>query len=106
MSERADLRREPDPLGLAARQGLRGAVDRQVVETDVDEESEAGADLLEELVPDRAFPLGETDGQRCHPFDRVRDRQRRDIPDVAAVDGDGECLGPEPSAADTSGTGG
>ena len=37
----ADLRREPDALPFAARERLRAPVEREVVETDVDEEPEA-----------------------------------------------------------------
>ena len=40
---RADLGRQPDALGLAARQGVAGAVDRQVVQAHVDQEAQAGA---------------------------------------------------------------
>ena len=40
---RADLGRQPDALGLAARQGVAGAVERQVVQADVDQEAQARA---------------------------------------------------------------
>ena len=56
---RPDLGRQPDPLGLAAGQGDRRPVEGQVVEPDVDEEAEPGADLLEDLVGDRPLALGE-----------------------------------------------
>ena len=55
----ADLRREPNALRLAAGEGGRAAVERQVVEPDLDEEVEAGADLLEDLVGDRLLALVE-----------------------------------------------
>ena len=48
----ADLGREADALGLAAGERRRAAVERQVVEADLDQEVEAGADLLEDLVGD------------------------------------------------------
>ena len=38
----ADLGREADPLGLAARERLAGPVEREVVEADVGEEAEPG----------------------------------------------------------------
>ena len=50
---RADLRREPEPLRLAARQRLRGAVELEVADADVGEEGEPLADLLHDPVPDQ-----------------------------------------------------
>ena len=49
---RADLRREPDALCLAAGERGRRTVHRQVVEPHVDEEAEAGPDLLQNLLRD------------------------------------------------------
>ena len=46
---RAELRRQPDALRLAARQRGRRAIERQVVEADVEQEAEAGVDLLQDL---------------------------------------------------------
>ena len=54
---RPDLGREADPLGLPAGQRLARPVDRQVVESDVDEEPEPRADLLQDLVGDRPLTL-------------------------------------------------
>ena len=51
---RADLRREANALRLAARQRLRGAAEREIVESDVDEEAQPLAHFLE----DRAGDLG------------------------------------------------
>ena len=56
---RADLGRQPDPLRLAARQRDARAVERQVVEPDVDQEPEPRDDLLEQLVGDRPLALGQ-----------------------------------------------
>ena len=50
---RADLRSEPYPLRLAARERLRRAVEREVLEADVVEEREPGDDLLDDPVGDR-----------------------------------------------------
>ena len=55
----ADLRRQADALRLAAGERRRAAVERQVVEADLDQEVEAGADLLEDLVGDRLLALVE-----------------------------------------------
>ena len=49
----ADLRREPEPLRLAARQRLCGAVELEIADADVGEEREALADLLHDPVPDQ-----------------------------------------------------
>ena len=80
---RPDLGREPDALGLAARQRHARPVERQVVEPDVDEEAEPGDDLLEELVGDRPLALARGVGSRpVAQRERVGDRHRRDVPDV------------------------
>ena len=50
---RADLRREAEPLGLTARQRLRGAVELEVADADVGEEREPLADLLHDPVADQ-----------------------------------------------------
>ena len=85
---RADLGRQPDPLGLAARQRHARPVEGQVVEPDVDEEAEPGDDLLEQLVGDRPLALAQAGGQPGRPVERVGDRHRRDVPDVPLADGD------------------
>src|SRR4051812_6210370 len=48
----SDLRREPDPLRLTTRERGSGPVERQVVETDVDEEPQPLVDLLEHSLGD------------------------------------------------------
>ena len=50
---RADLRREPQPLRLAARERRRCAVEREVADSDVVEEGEPLADLLHDPVADQ-----------------------------------------------------
>ena len=96
---RADLRREADPLGLAARQRDAGPVHRQVVEPDVDQEPEPCADLLDDLVGDRPLALGQRRREAGRPAERRRDRHRRDVPDVPVADGDRQDLRAEPLAA-------
>src|SRR5262249_33937340 len=54
----ADLRSETDALRLAAGQRVGLAVERQVIEADVDEEAQALADLLDDLRRDLAAPTG------------------------------------------------
>ena len=53
---RADLRRKPDALRLAARERLRRTVQRQVIEPDIVQELQPADDLLDDLVGDR-LPL-------------------------------------------------
>jgi hypothetical protein len=48
----ADLRGQPDALRLAAGQRFRRAVERQVVEADVDQELQAADDFLDDLLGD------------------------------------------------------
>ena len=55
----ADLGGEPDPLRLAAGQGRARPVERQVVEAHVEQEAEAGVDLLEDEPRDRHVALGQ-----------------------------------------------
>ena len=50
---RPDLRGQPDALRLAARERLRGAVERKVVEADVVEELQPAHDPLTDLVAER-----------------------------------------------------
>src|SRR5712671_4348231 len=49
---RADLAGEPDSLRLAARERVRGAVERQIVEADVVEEVEPRNDLVDDFLGD------------------------------------------------------
>ncbi len=96
---RADLGRQPDPLGFTARQRHARSIEREVVEPDVDEEPEPGDDLLEDLVGDRPVPLAERLAETGHPGERVRDRQRRDVPDVPVTDRHRQDLGAQPLPA-------
>ena len=93
---RADLRREPQALCLAARERCRRAVELQVADADVGEEREPLPDLLDDAVPDQLLGLRELEA--VEELDRPRDRHLRELVDVAAADGDGEHLGLETSA--------
>ena len=59
---RADLRRQPDALGLASCQSGRGSVDGQVIETDVHQEAQPRPDLLQHLPGDELLFLGKRRG--------------------------------------------
>ena len=69
---RADLRRQPDALRLAARERLRGAVEREVADADVVEERQPLADLLQDPVADQL--LGRRQLQPAEELERARDR--------------------------------
>ena len=77
---RADLRREPQALRLAARQRRRGAVELQVADADVVEEGQALADLLDDAVADQLLGLGEL--ELVEELERARDREARELVDV------------------------
>jgi hypothetical protein len=62
---RADLAREADALRLAARERVGAAVERQVVEADVDQEAAAGRGFLEDLVGDLAAPAGQLSSKKA-----------------------------------------
>ena len=48
----ADLAGQADTLGLTTGQGVCAAIQRQIIEADVDEELQAFANFLEDLVGD------------------------------------------------------
>uniref|UniRef100_A0A1I8AMK0 Transcriptional regulator n=1 Tax=Steinernema glaseri TaxID=37863 RepID=A0A1I8AMK0_9BILA len=55
----ADLAGQADTLGLAARQGIGAAIQRQVVQAHVHQKLQAFADFLEDLVGDLATAPGQ-----------------------------------------------
>ena len=78
---RADLRREPKPLRLAARQRRGRAVEREVADADVVEEREPLADLLDDAVADQLLRLREA--ELVEERERARDRHLRELVDRA-----------------------
>ncbi len=83
---RADLARQPDALGFAARERLRAAIERQVVEPDVDQEAEPVGDLLDDLGGDVRAPALEL--ERREEVQRAAYRQRGDRGQGDAADKD------------------
>ena len=59
---RADLRRQPDALRLAARERARAAVEVQVVEADAEQQLEPAANLLQHLPAGVGAAAGRLDG--------------------------------------------
>ena len=73
---RADLRGEADALPFAARERLGAAIEREVVEADVDEEAEPRGHGAEERLGDGALARGELRVLGLHRG-RTRRRTRR-----------------------------
>ena len=69
----ADLGREPDPLRLAARERGRRPLQRQIADSDRDEEREPLLDLADDEPGDRLLGLGQLQGP--DPLERVAGRQ-------------------------------
>ena len=93
----ADLRREADPLGLPAGQRRGRAVEAQVVEPDIDEELQPGADLLHHLSRDHLLPRAQLEA--LEQVVRGPDRQRRQLGDAPAPDLDRKRLRAKPRPA-------
>ena len=71
---RADLRREPEPLRLAARERLRRAVELEVADADVVEERQPLAHLLQDPPADQLLRLRE--------LELVEEAQARAVTDI------------------------
>ena len=93
----ADLGRQADALRLAAGQRRRGAIQRQILQADIDEEAEPGADLLQDPARDRLLPLRQV--QRFQPADRALDGERGHLGDVQTADAHCKTFRLQPLAA-------
>ena len=93
---RPDLRREPEPLRLAAAQRRRRAVELQVADAHVLEEREPLADLLDDPRADQLLGLGQL--EHVEELDRPLHRHARELVDVPLADRDREHLGLQPRA--------
>ena len=83
---RADLRRQPDALRLAARQRRRGAIEREVLQPDVDQEVQSVGDLAQDALGDRL--LARRQRQLGEELVRIADRQPRELMDRQVADFD------------------
>ena len=92
----ADLRREPDALRLAAGQRGRRAVEREVVEADVEEEAQALVDLLLDRARRSCGRVRQLDG--AEELRGLADRELTELVDVDPADGDRQRLRPQPRA--------
>ena len=93
---RADLGREPDALALATRERRRAAIERQVIEPDVDQEAEARQDLLHDRARDLA--LGGRESEAAEEGERIADGKRRHLDDAPPPDAHEARLTAEPRA--------
>src|SRR5450759_2908577 len=91
---RADLRGQADALRLAARQGGRGALQREVADADVVEKGEALDDLPDDAPADEA--LGVAEPQRVQETERLAHAHQREVVDVALAQRHGEAGGLQP----------
>src|SRR6185436_2931533 len=76
--------RESDSLCLASRQCARGAIHRQIAESDIAQERHARSRLLENHLGDAALVLGEL--EIVEPGRQLIDRELRHLRDVEASD--------------------
>jgi len=98
----ADLRREPNPLGLAARERYGGPLERQIVEADVHEEAQPVVHFLQNGPRDFGIQPGTT----ARPQRDLREKverfphgERDDFADALAGDQDRQALRFETAAA-------
>ena len=85
---RPDLSGQPDPLRLAAGEGCRGALQRQVADADVVEERQPLVDLAQDEPRDLA--LGARQLELLEPLDRTPRRHVRELVDPQTTDLDCE----------------
>ncbi len=96
---RSDLRRQPDALALAARQGAGTARQVQIVEPDVVQEAQPVGDLLQDAPGDLDLLFTQRLFQGREPQEGLGDRQVGDVGDVLAADLDRQSLGLQALAA-------
>src|SRR5262249_23705797 len=90
---RADLGREPDALPLAAGERRRAAIERQVVEPDVEEEAEPRDQLLQDRARDLRLLAQEP--EPAEEGRRLAHREAAHVDDALPRDPDEARLGAE-----------
>ena len=93
---RADLGRQADALGLAARKRRGGAIERQIVQTDIHQEAKTLADLLDDGVADEGLALGELEG--IEEREGLTAAHAANLVNGLAANRDGEHLGAQTGA--------
>ena len=89
---RADLRRQADALALAAGEGRRGAVQRQVVQAHVQHELDPLAQFFQDVAGHVQLPLVEAGGDVVQPLAQLGHLQRGHVGDRFSVDPEAERL--------------
>ena len=91
----ADLCCQANALGLTAGKRRRGAIERQIVESDIDQKTQALQDFLDDAPADELLTLGKL--QALKKLERLATRQAADIVNGLAAHGDGKHLGTQAS---------
>ena len=94
---RPDLRGQPDPLGLAAREGGGRPIERQIAHPDVVEEAQALLDLAQDQARDLALGLGEL--EPLQPLDRPSRGHPRELVHPEPAHEHRQRLRPQPRPA-------
>ena len=92
---RADLRCQTDALGFTTGERRRGAIERQIVEADIDQKTQTLQDFLDNATADKLLALGEL--QTLKKLERLAARQAADLINGLAAHGDGKHLGTQAS---------
>ena len=92
----ADLRGQPDPLRLAARERARAAVEVQIVQPDAQQQLQPAADLLQHLPAGVGAAAGRLD--RAEKRVQLVEVELADVVDGLAGDGEQQPGGAEPRA--------
>ena len=92
----ADLRCQANALGLASGKRRRGTIEGQIVESDIDQKTQALQDFLDDASADKLLALGEF--QALKKLERLTARQTTNLVNGLAAHGDGEHLGAQTSA--------
>ena len=87
-----DLRGEADALALAAGKRAGGPREREVFQTDIDQELQALVDLLQDAPGDLALLGRQAVVERREPARGVRDGEARDLADVQVAHPDAQRL--------------
>ena len=97
-----DLRGEPDALAFPTGQRRGRPIQRQIIQTDVDEKPEPFANFFQDAMGDHQFALGEF--QRTEEVGRSSHGEMRHLRDRLFGDLDGQAFRPQPGAlADLAG---
>ena len=92
----ADLSCQANALGLTAGKRRRGAIERQIIESDIDQKTQTLQDFLDDAAADKLLALGEL--QALKKLERLTARQATDLINRLTAHGDGKHLGTQTGA--------